>query len=651
MRVLLVEDSPLDAELTLARLDAAGFVYDVTTVDNAADFSAQLAQTEFDIVLADFVLPSFSGSEALALARAFSSELPFVVVSGVLGEEHAVDMLKQGATDYVLKQRLQRLPPVVRRALTERDERRHRIQAERQLRETETQFGMVIDALRDYAVMTLDVDGRVRTWNAASQGILGYAAHEVLGRSADFLLSADDRAQGVFAHELSQAQRAGSCGDDRWLVCQDGRTFFGSGVTTAMRDEQGALTGFSKIIRDTTEARVAADALRLAKEQAETANRAKDHFLAVLSHELRTPLTPILAAVRLIQLKTRLPQDLQHTLEVIRRNVELEARLIDDLLDLTSIARGKLSLNFAQVNLATLLDSAVDMSSVDIDAKRLHIDTRLRARDTTVMGDAARLQQILWNIVKNAVKFTPSDGAIRIEMHNPDPVHIAVSVTDTGIGIDAAALSRIFSAFEQADASIGPAFGGLGLGLAIAHTLALKHDGTIEATSAGRGRGACFTLTLPLVEAAPLTGDAPAASVVDPAASRALNVLLVEDNVHTSMAMAQLLEVFGHRVAVAASVGAARVLTDADRYDVLISDIGLPDGSGLDVVRYWNGVQDGAPSIAITGYGMEEDIRRSRDAGFANHITKPVNFDRLEALLDVIAQSPAAREKRVPPTE
>ncbi|MGI4860428.1 MAG: response regulator [Janthinobacterium lividum] len=641
LRVLLVEDSPLDAELTLSRLDAAGFVYDVTTVDNAVDFSARLAETEFDIVLADFVLPSFSGSEALALARAFSAELPFVVVSGVLGEEHAVDMLKQGATDYVLKQRLQRLPPVVRRALTERDERRHRIQAQRQLRETETQFGMVIDALRDYAVMTLDVEGRIRTWNAASQGILGYAAHEVIGRSADFLLSAQDRAQGVFEQELAQAQRAGSFSDDRWLVCQDGRTFFGSGVTTAMRDEQGALTGFSKIIRDTTEARIAADALRLAKEQAETANRAKDHFLAVLSHELRTPLTPILAAVRLLQLKTRLPEELQYTLDLIRRNVELEARLIDDLLDLTSIARGKLSLNFTQVDLATLLDSAVDMSSGDIDAKRLRIDRHLRARDTTVRGDAARLQQILWNIVKNAVKFTPGDGLIRIETVNPDPAHVAISVTDTGIGIDADALSRIFSAFEQADESIGPAFGGLGLGLAIAHTLALKHDGTIEATSAGRGHGACFTLTLPLVEVAQVRGSAPLANPAAPVAGRALNVLLVEDNVHTSMAMAQLLEVFGHRVAVADTVGAARRLTDADRYDVLISDIGLPDGSGLDVVRYWNGVQNGAPSIAITGYGMEEDIRRCRDAGFAHHITKPVNFDRLEALLDAIARRPA----------
>ena len=637
LRVLLVEDSLMDAELTLARLDAAGYECDVSVVDNAEDFSAQLAENEFDIVLADFVLPSFSGNEALELARAFSTELPFVFVSGVLGEEHAVDMLKKGATDYVLKQRLQRLPSVVRRALTERDERRQRIQAERQLRETETHFRLVVDALKDYAVMTLDPLGQIRTWNAAAQRILGYAADEVIGRSADALFRHEDRVASVFPRELEEAERAGSYSDDRWLACRDGHAVFGSAVTTAMRDEHGALIGFSKIIRDTTQARMAADALSLAKEQAETANRAKDHFLAVLSHELRTPLTPILAAVRLIQVKAALAPEFSHTLDVIRHNVELEARLIDDLLDLTSIARGKLSLSFKHVDLATLLESAVEMSSDDIEAKQLQLVTRNSAGCATVTGDAARLQQIIWNIVKNAVKFTPLGGDITVEMSNPDPQHIEISVTDTGIGISAEALPRIFSAFEQADDSIGPAFGGLGLGLAIAHTLALKHGGTIVAQSEGRGKGARFTLTLPVIEGQ-CEEAVPASQAITGERGVALKVLLVEDNQQTAEVMGQLLEVFGHDVDVARGVQEARTFADNGQYDVLISDIGLPDGSGLDVVRHWNTVQLRVPSIAITGYGMEEDVRRCREAGFSDHITKPVNFDRLEALLDGIAR-------------
>ncbi len=640
LRVLLVEDNALDAELTLSRLDIAGFAYDVTIVDNAKDFLAALHSGDHDIVLADFVLPSFSGDEALAMARAFSSELPFVFVSGVLGEEHAVDMLKKGATDYVLKQRLQRLPAAIERALTERDERRQRIHAERQLRETETHFRLVVDALKDYAVMTLDADGKLETWNGAAQEILGYREEEVLGRRVDILFTDADRAAGLLAHELSEAQRAGSFSDDRWLTCKDGHAVFASAVTTAMRDDGGTLIGFSKIIRDTTQARMAADALSLAKEQAETANRAKDHFLAVLSHELRTPLTPILAAVRLMQLRGEAlpPHELTHSLEVIRRNVELEARLIDDLLDLTSIARGKLSLNFNPIDLASLLDNAIDMSSAEIDAKALVLTKHVHTGTAMVLGDAARLQQIIWNVVKNAVKFTPLGGAIAVEMTYAGPEHVAVTVTDTGIGIGEEALPRIFSAFEQADASIGPAFGGLGLGLAIAHTLALKHGGTLEAQSGGRGQGASFTLTLPLHVATDTATVAPPVDTPHPVLAP-LHLLLVEDNAHTSAAMAQLLEVLGHRVDVAGTVAAAQHLIGIGAYDALISDIGLPDGTGLDVVRHWNCAQRRAPSIAITGYGMEEDVRRCHAAGFANHITKPVNFDTLERLLDGIART------------
>lgn len=641
LHVLLVEDNALDAELTLSRLDIAGFAYDVTIVDNAEDFSAALRRDHYDIVLADFVLPSFSGAEALAIARAYSTTLPFVFVSGVLGEEHAVDMLKKGATDYVLKQRLQRLPAAVERALTERDERRQRILAERQLRETETHFRLVVDALKDYAVMTLGADGTLETWNGAAQDILGYRADEVLGQRVDILFSESDRAAGLLTHELSEAQRAGSFSDDRWLTCKDGHAVFASAVTTAMHDDSGTLIGFSKIIRDTTQARMAADALSLAKEQAETANRAKDHFLAVLSHELRTPLTPILAAVRLMQLRGEAlpPHELRHSLEVIRRNVELEARLIDDLLDLTSIARGKLNLNFHPIDLATLLDNAIEMSSAESDAKQLKVTKTVNSYDASVLGDAARLQQIIWNVVKNAVKFTPLSGAISIEMLNPDPHHVAVTVTDTGIGIGEEALPRIFSAFEQADASIGPAFGGLGLGLAIAHTFALKHGGSLEAKSDGRGRGASFTLTLPLHVASDAASNTPEVGDTPTRILAPLRLLLVEDNVHTSAAMAQLLEVMGHRVDVADTVAAAQHLIGNGVYDALISDIGLPDGTGLDVVRHWNREQRAAPSIAITGYGMEEDVQRCRAAGFVNHITKPINFDTLERLLDSVARA------------
>ncbi|WP_347554279.1 response regulator [Robbsia sp. KACC 23696] len=635
LHLLLVEDSSLDVELTLARLDSAGFTYDAHIVDNAVDFDAAMRTGRYDVVLADFVLPTFSGGEALEMARAHSPSIPFVFVSGVLGEEHAVDMLKRGATDYVLKQRLQRLPAVIERALAERDEKRQRLQAEERLQETETHFRQVVDALKDYAVITLDPRGDIQTWNHAARQILGYTEAQMVGGGAAVLFGQDD----VLTEALRTAKVLGSHSDDRWMSREDGQRVFVSLVTTAMHDARGALLGFSLIVRDTTQARLTADALQQAKEEAERANRAKDHFLAVLSHELRTPLTPILAAARLMRMKGELDEERTHLLNVVQHNVELEARLIDDLLDLTSIARGKLSLNFTSVTLGDLLANAVNMSAADISAKGQTLQITRQETQSGVRGDAARLQQIVWNIVKNAVKFTPAGGSINVTMFNPDCEHVSVRVDDSGIGISAEALPKIFSAFEQADETIGPAFGGLGLGLAIAKTLAMKHGGSIVAESAGRDRGARFTFTIPLVRDTPVAVDTTVAPESVNTAGHVLSVLLVEDNAHTAAAMAQLIEVFGHRVDVAESVGAARQCIDSARYDLLISDIGLPDGTGLDVVRHWNVVQQDAPSIAITGYGMEEDMRRCREAGFGNHVTKPVDFDRLESMLDHIAQA------------
>ena len=345
------------------------------------------------------------------------------------------------------------------------------------------------------------------------------------------------------------------------------------------------------------------------------------------------PLTPIVAAVRLLEMRQTLPADAQPTLELIRRNVELEARLIDDLLDLTSIARGKLSLNFANVVLESLMTSALDMSSSDLRSKGLTLETTQDAASTLVFGDGARLQQIVWNLMKNAVKFTPPGGRIAVRTWNPDHATIALSVTDSGIGISEEALPRIFSAFEQADDSITRAFGGLGLGLAIAGTLAQKHGGTLTAQSEGRDKGARFTLTLPLVKASADDLAVPSDERASDEIVRSLNVLLVEDNEYTSSAMAQVLEVLGHRVGVASNVAEALALASTESFDLLVSDIGLPDGSGLEVARAWTRLQPGKPSVAITGYGMDEDIRRCHEAGFLDHLTKPVNFARLEALI------------------
>jgi len=635
LKVLLVEDNLLDAELTLARLSTMDCQCDVTRIDTEAQLREQLRNEVYDVILADFMLPMFSGPEALAIAQQQAPDVPFIFVSGVLGEEHAVDMLKQGATDYVLKQRLQRLPMTVRRAIGEAQERRSRIKAESALREYETGFRLLVDALRDYAVIGLDRNGSIRSWNSAAERLLGYRADEITGESVSRLYAGEpNNGSDEVLQSLNGALQKGSHVRDRWLTSRTGKVFFASMVTTAIRNDEGDLIGFSKIIRDTTEERRAGDALRLAKEQAEAANAAKDRFLAMLSHELRTPLTPILAATTFIEQRfidqgAPLPDGLSELLPLIRRNIELEARLIDDLLDLNTISHGKLSLELAPMDLHEAMQDLIRTARIEAADKNLQINTRLDAARCCINGDAARVQQIIWNLLRNAIKFTPTDGAVLIETRNPDDAHIAIRVTDSGIGIGDAAMPRIFSAFEQADTSITRQFGGLGLGLAIAHALTLRHGGSLQAYSAGEGLGASFTVTLPLTDAIPVERAAPTLSRGD---GGPLRILLVEDNQDTTLAMVTLLGMSGHSVDAAATVADARSMASNGHYDLLISDLGLPDGNGMDVVRAFAQHQS-APSIAMTGYGMDEDIRRCRDAGFTAHVTKPVGFDRLNELI------------------
>lgn len=635
LKVLLVEDNLLDAELTLARLSTMDCQCDVTRIDTEAQLREQLRNEVYDVILADFMLPMFSGPEALAIAQQQAPDVPFIFVSGVLGEEHAVDMLKQGATDYVLKQRLQRLPMTVRRAIGEAQERRSRIKAESALREYETGFRLLVDALRDYAVIGLDRNGSIRSWNSAAERLLGYRADEITGESVSRLYAGEpNNGSDEVLQSLNGALQKGSYVRDRWLTSRTGKVFFASMVTTAIRNDEGDLIGFSKIIRDTTEERRAGDALRLAKEQAEAANAAKDRFLAMLSHELRTPLTPILAATTFIEQRfidqgAPLPDGLSELLPLIRRNIELEARLIDDLLDLNTISHGKLSLELAPMDLHEAMQDLIRTARIEAADKNLQINTRLDAARCCINGDAARVQQIIWNLLRNAIKFTPTDGAVLIETRNRDDAHIAIRVTDSGIGIGDAAMPRIFSAFEQADTSITRQFGGLGLGLAIAHALTLRHGGSLQAYSAGEGLGASFTVTLPLTDAIPVERAAPTLSRGD---GGPLRILLVEDNQDTTLAMVTLLGMSGHSVDAAATVADARSMASNGHYDLLISDLGLPDGNGMDVVRAFAQHQS-APSIAMTGYGMDEDIRRCRDAGFTAHVTKPVGFDRLNELI------------------
>jgi signal transduction histidine kinase/DNA-binding response OmpR family regulator len=367
-------------------------------------------------------------------------------------------------------------------------------------------------------------------------------------------------------------------------------------------------------------------AAQKARTESERANQAKDSFLAMLSHELRTPLTPVLTSVTALEQTEGLPNEVRTSLQMIRRNVELEARLIDDLLDLTRISKGKVQLSLEKVDAHTLLRNALEICQADIDKKNLTLRTDFAAEKVCLEADPARLQQIFWNLIKNAVKFTPAGGRLEIRTLDNNG-QLQVQVSDTGMGIDAETLPKIFNAFEQGDRM---QLGGLGLGLAISKALVETHSGTLTAESPGKNQGATFTAMFPVAEHNAGARENAAPSV--PAVRKSMRILLVEDHEDTNRSLTQLLRRRGYHVQAAHSVESALEAAAQERFDVLVSDIGLPDGSGIELMqRLKNDHQ--VFGIALTGFGMEEDLRRSHDVGFNHHLVKPVDLNRLDALI------------------
>jgi signal transduction histidine kinase/CheY-like chemotaxis protein len=362
------------------------------------------------------------------------------------------------------------------------------------------------------------------------------------------------------------------------------------------------------------------------------ANAAKDQFLALLSHELRNPLSPVIAMVSELEASSPRSAKLREALEVIRRNVELEARLIDDLLDVTRIAKGKLRLALETVDVHEVIRRAHEICREDIDRKSINTKFEFGAEHAHVEGDPARLQQVFWNLIKNSVKFTPETGGITISTSNPSPERIQITVTDTGIGIGSEKIDKIFNAFEQGQTSITRKFGGLGLGLAISKAMVDAHRGKIWAESAGQDQGATFTVELKAVTAPVLVangadGEQPAEAKRD--RSRKHRVLLVDDHVDTCTGMKLMLERRGFDISVAHSADQAVEKARQENFDLLISDIGLPDRTGYELMSELRQSKD-LPGIALSGFGTEADVNKARDAGFSEHLTKPINFERLE---------------------
>jgi PAS domain S-box-containing protein len=418
-------------------------------------------------------------------------------------------------------------------------------------------------------------------------------------------------------------------------------------VYEPLRSDGGVVSGVVSVLSDITQRQLAARELERARDEAINASRAKDDFLAALSHELRTPLNPVLLIATDAESNPNLPPEVREDFATIRKNVELEARLIDDLLDLTRITNGKMVLAHLAVDAHTVVRDALSTVRGELLKRRIELVMDLLDGRPIVRGDPIRLQQVFWNVLKNAVKFTPDNGRVVVSTSVPeDRGVLEVRITDTGIGITPEEIDHIFDAFVQGDHSKGVGshrFGGLGLGLAISRKLVELHGGQIRAESGGRNRGSTFVVEIPLdvpsASAQAANGTTPAVtSFRSPAVAGTgpkRTILLVEDHAPTRVALERLLQRRNYRVLTGESADDARAVARAEKIDLVISDIGLPDGSGYDLMAELERLYN-LKGIALTGYGAEGDVARSRATGFAVHLMKPVGMQALDAAIAAI---------------
>ena len=511
-----------------------------------------------------------------------------------------------------------------------------RRRAEAARRAAEEQFRALVESVLDYAIFGIDTDGRVTTWNVGVHRVLGFPETDFVGMDGRRLFTPEDRSALVPEREMAQAAETGSAINDRWMVKRDGTRFYATGTTSAVRDADGRLVGFTKVMRDQTDKQRAEDALR-------QADRRKDEFLAMLGHELRNPLAPIRNALFLMKLRgSRDPADAERLRAMMDRQITHIARLVDDLLDVSRITQGKFELRTEAVDVRETVANALDGVRPFVDERQLLLDVSVPDRPVWVRADPVRLEQVFANLLHNAAKYTEPGGRVSLAAV-PSGVRsqesgvsevVEIRVADSGIGIRPELIDRIFDMFTQGDRVSGRLKEGLGLGLTLVKTLVEMHGGTVTAASDGPGRGATFTVRLPA--AAGPAGE-PAAAAAPAAPARPLRVLVVDDNKDAADSLQMVLEQQGgHAVRVAydgpAGVAAAREFQP----DLALLDIGLPKGmDGYEVARRLRALPglDRLPVVALTGYGRNEDRVRSGQAGFTAHLVKPVDPAELRNLL------------------
>lgn len=697
LRFLLLEDSKIDADLIQAILADGEIECELVRVETQADFLAALANHPFNLILADYSLPSFDGKSALELAQVQYPDLPFIFVSGTLGEEVAVEMLKGGATDYVLKQRLDRLVPAVKRALQESQEKIARKQAEKRLVDYTNRLQLLVEASRTFSESILDLQSLVETICRSVSELLGdvcilwlisedeqwlqakavyHPDRQAMTRLRQIWAASPQKMGEGFVAKVLQRQKTFMA---TAISKQELRTFIKAEYLTDLEQlhvndllliplqVRERVLGLLSLYRLDLENRytvddqlflqdladraaLAIDNARLYQKSQE-ANRIKDEFLAVLSHELRSPLNAILGWLSLLRSRKFDEKTTKRALETVERNAKAQAKLVEDLLDVSRIIQGKLHLNQRSLELLPLVNTAIDTIRPSAEAKNVQLFSSSTLTSERILGDPERLQQIIWNLLSNAVKFTPQGGRIEVKLERTTSsitsqakdstqtpqIYAQLSITDSGKGIRREFLPYVFERFRQADSSITRDHGGLGLGLAIVRHLVDLHSGTVHADSPGEGQGATFRICLPLLLEQPLPVNPklnsawPEKTLKEFMQLESVRILIVDDDPDSRSLLTAILNECGATVIAVASASEAlsQLVNSANQFEVLISDIGMPGEDGyslLSRVRTLKPEQGGSiPAIAVTAYARDEDRKAAFSAGFQIHVSKPID--------------------------
>ncbi len=676
LRILLIDDNPDDRILATRELQHEFSEVEVTSIMNANGLDKALEVCIFDLIITDYQLGWTDGLTVLNAVKAKYPDMPVIMFSDSGSEEVAVAGMKSGLSDYVLKGRpIKRLAIAVRESLEKQRIRQEYALTLEQLQLSEERFRLALESAKlgswDWNMLTNEI-----VWSKNHELLFGLPPGSFLGTYEGFIACVHPEDRELIAQSITRAlETKTDYNQEHRVIWADGSIHWIAGRGKFFYDKVGKPTRMSGVVLDISE--------RKQRElELEQENRMKDEFLAIVSHELRTPLNAILGWTQLLRTRHFDEAARNRSLEIIARNANQQNQLINDILDTSRLMRGKMQLEKSPIDLANVIENTLNTVELTAQAKSIKLISILNGSVGQVMGDQNRLQQIVWNLLSNAIKFTPPGGRIEIRLSQvedkgqgaggvgdsletpwrllgdnsfspsptlPLPPYACIAVSDTGEGITSEFLPYVFERFRQADSKFSHSRNGLGLGLAIARQLVELHGGTVTAESKGKGQGATFTVRLPLATVEAQLNNAPTnADEVSFNATQLLSglqVLAVDDDDDTLELLSMILEEEGAEVTGVSSVKKALQVLETLKPDILISDIGMPDADGYDLIRQVRlnetGKGEMLPAIALTAYGRSEDEKWALAAGFQLYLAKPVEpMILVEAIANLTAQSP-----------